>query len=63
MASMSIKRALSGVREYYAAHRKAIILGGFFFLIATFSFALGYLASRETNTIPIIIRKCAPEHD
>jgi hypothetical protein len=47
------------MREKILRYRKEIIFGMLVFLIATTSFALGYLASGKLNRAPIIIEKCS----
>lgn len=43
------------LRIFFSRHKKEIIFAVIIFLVATISFALGYLANRELNHTPIII--------
>lgn len=45
-------------REFRPARAKIFWFALFFFLVATLSFGLGYLANGELNRAPIIIEKC-----
>jgi hypothetical protein len=38
--------------------KKEWIFGAIIFVVASFSFGLGYLANRQFNHTPIIIEKC-----
>ncbi|MBI4094597.1 MAG: hypothetical protein HY435_00170 [Candidatus Liptonbacteria bacterium] len=51
------------MKEKLLRYRKEIIFAIIIFLVASTSFALGYLANREFNHAPIIIEKSssAPE--
>jgi hypothetical protein len=40
-------------------YKREIVLGAIIFIVASLSFGLGYLASRDANHAPIIIEKCA----
>lgn len=43
-------------------YKKELILGGIIFLISSLSFALGYVANREFNHVPIVIEECGSVH-
>lgn len=45
--------------QFLTLHRKEILFTLIIFLVASFSFGLGYLANREFNHAPIIIEKCS----
>jgi hypothetical protein len=45
--------------QFLGQYKKEVILGVIIFLVATTSFALGYLANRELNHAPIIIERSA----
>lgn len=61
MGFMSIQNLQDKLWNWYAFRRKMVILGGLLLLASSFSFALGYLANRETARIPVIIEKCSPD--
>jgi hypothetical protein len=44
---------------WFTWHKKELLFGAIIFIVASLSFALGYLANREFNHAPIIIEKCA----
>lgn len=52
---------IAKVKEWTLKYKKEIIFGMIIFLVASTSFALGYLANREFNRAPIIIEQCAKE--
>lgn len=43
------------IKEWILIHRKEFIFAAIIFIVATLSFALGFLANREFNHAPIII--------
>ena len=47
--------------DWLRFRQKELILGGIIFLVASLSFGLGYLASRDFNHAPIVIEKCSEE--
>lgn len=54
---------LSNLRTRYIAHKHELMLAGLLFLVATTSFGIGYLASRNNARPPIIIEDCSPLHE
>jgi hypothetical protein len=48
---------MQNLKETIQKYRKEIIFGIIIFLVATTSFAFGYLTNRELNRAPIIIEK------
>lgn len=54
-----MQNILRAVVQWGQCHRKEIIWGAVLFLVATVSFALGYLANREFSHAPILIEKCS----
>lgn len=46
---------------FLARHKARLALAGLLFIAASISFALGYLANRELNHVPIIIEKCSKD--
>ena len=46
-------------KEWISQHKREIVFALIIFLVASLSFALGYLANREMNRAPIIIEKCS----
>jgi hypothetical protein len=48
---------LKNLRSWGFIHRKEIVFGMIIFLVASISFALGYLANDEVSRAPIIIQK------
>ncbi len=45
------------IRDWLVFHKKELIFAIIIFLVASISFALGYLSNRELNHAPIIIEK------
>ena len=43
------------MRDWLKTHQKELVFALIIFLVASISFALGYLANRELNRTPIII--------
>ncbi len=50
---------MSTVGDWYQNHRKEVVFSAIIFLVASLSFALGYLANHELSHAPIIIEKCS----
>jgi hypothetical protein len=61
---MEVKSTISRLKgrlfDGYYAHKKQLILGGLIFWVALLSFAMGYLANRDSSRIPIVIEKRTP---
>jgi hypothetical protein len=47
------------LKDWYEFYKKQILFVLVVFLVASTSFALGYLANREFNHAPIVIEKCS----
>jgi hypothetical protein len=47
------------LKNWVAFYKKQILFALVVFLVASTSFAFGYLANREWSHAPIIIEKCA----
>lgn len=45
--------------QWFSWRKKELLLGIVIFLVASISFALGYLANREFNHAAIVIEKCS----
>lgn len=45
------------IKDWIDFHKKEVVFSVVIFLVATVSFALGYLANRELNHAPIIIEQ------
>jgi len=43
------------MKDFFAQHKRELVFALIIFLVATLSFALGYLANRELNRTPIVI--------
>jgi hypothetical protein len=54
-----IRGFLGDVRVWKYEHKKELIFALVVFLVASFSFGLGYSANREYSYAPIIIEKCS----
>ncbi len=50
---------MSNLKKIIEDRKKEVALSLIIFLVATFSFALGYLANRELNHAPIVVEKCS----
>jgi hypothetical protein len=46
------------IKNWVVFYKKEILFVTIVFLVASTSFALGYLANREFNHTPIMIEKC-----
>ena len=46
-------------KDWVLFHKKEVVFAVIIFLVASLSFALGYIANREFNRTPIIIEKCS----
>jgi hypothetical protein len=46
-------------RVWKYEHKKELIFALVVFLVASFSFGLGYMANREYSYAPILIEKCS----
>jgi hypothetical protein len=55
-------KCYGGWVNWFKFHRREVILGAVIFLVSSLSFALGYLANREFNHIPIIIQTSLKEN-
>lgn len=72
MSNMDIRNesagnASAGPKEsrfflYFAARRKAAYFMLTLLIVSLCSFAVGYLANRETTRVPIIIEKCSEKN-
>ena len=49
------------VRAWIHWYKKELLFGALIFVVATLSFAFGYLANREFTHAPIIVEKCSEE--
>jgi hypothetical protein len=47
------------LKNWIVFYKKEILFMLLIFLVGSTSFALGYLANREYNHVPIIIEKCS----
>lgn len=45
--------------QFLTLHRKEAVFALIIFLVASFSFGMGYLVNREFNRAPIVIEKCS----
>jgi len=48
---------MNGIADWLTKYRKEVVLFILFFLISSTSFALGYLAARESATPQVVIEK------
>ncbi len=53
----NLSEFLNRRRDWILFHKRELVFALIIFLVATISFGLGYLANREFNHVPIVIKK------
>ncbi len=50
---------MSNLHNFFTTHKKEVVFGLIIFLVASLSFGLGYLVSRDMSRAPIVIERCS----